>query len=108
MAYYLAQVAYTPEAWAAQIKNPQDHWERIQAMYERLGGRIVGMWYAFGEYDLVAVVEFPDNVRVAASVMKFLAGGAVTAIKTTPLMTIQEGLEAMKQAAGSEYQPPSS
>ena len=108
MAYYLAQVAYTAEAWAAQVKNPQDPWERVRAGYEQLGGSIVGMWYAFGEYDLVAIVEFPDNVGIAAHVIKVLAGGAVKAAQTTPLMTIEEGIEAMRKAGGTDYQPVSS
>jgi len=36
------------------------------------------------------------------------AGGAVKAIKTTPLMTIEESMEAMRKANGIGYQPPSS
>ena len=34
------------------------------------------------------------------------AGGSVKSIKTTPLMSIAEGLEAMKKAAASGYTPP--
>jgi uncharacterized protein with GYD domain len=108
MAYYLAQVAYTPDAWAAQIKNPQDVRERVQAMYDRLGGRLVGVWYALGEYDLVAICEFPGNVHALGSGLQISAGGAVKALKTTPLMTIEEGIEAMRKAGVADYQPPSS
>jgi hypothetical protein len=36
------------------------------------------------------------------------AGGAVKAVKTTPLMTIDEGMEAMRKASGVGYRPPSS
>jgi hypothetical protein len=35
------------------------------------------------------------------------AGGAVTAVKTTPLMTIDEAMEAMRKASGVDYRPPS-
>ena len=35
-------------------------------------------------------------------------GGAVKGIKTTPLMTIEEGIEAMRKAGGSTYSPPGS
>ena len=107
MAYYLVQIAYTPEAWATQVVNPRDPRERVKTMYDRLGGRMVDIWYAFGDYDLVAIVEFPDNVTVAASVIQVLAGGALKAAKTTPLMTIEEGLDAMRKAGGSDYIPPS-
>ena len=108
MAYYLTQAAYTPEAWAAQIKNPRDPLERLRPVVEKLGGSIVGFWYAFGECDVVAIVQYPDNVSVAAASLVVSAGGAAKAMKTTPLMTIEEGLEAMKKAAESGYQPPGS
>ena len=108
MPYYLYQAAYTPEAWAAQIKNPQDVRERTQAIMEQFGGKLVGTWYAFGEYDLVSIAEFPDNVSIATVIIAFAAGGALKAAKTTVLMTVEEGLEAMKQVVGSAYQPPSS
>ena len=36
------------------------------------------------------------------------AGGAVRAVKTTPLMTTEEAMEAMRKASGVGYRPPSS
>ena len=108
MAYYMHQAAYTPEAWAAQLKNPQSPLERLRPTVERLSGSIVGCWYAFGEYDLVLIVEYPDNVSVAAASMAISAGGAAKAFKTTPLMTIDEGMQAMRKAGESKYQPPGS
>jgi uncharacterized protein with GYD domain len=62
---------------------------------------------AFGDYDVVAVFEMPENVRQAAVSMAFAAGGAVKAVKTTPMMTWEEGLEAMRTAAETVYRPPS-
>ena len=108
MALYLLQVAYTPEAWAALTKNPQDRIEAVRPAVERLGGKIQGAWFAFGEYDIVAVFEMPDNVSAAAISIAFSAGGAVKAVKTTPLMTVAEGMEAMKKAGGTGYRPPTS
>ena len=106
MPFYLYQCAYTPEAWATQVKNPQDVRQRIEAMMSRLGGKVIGIWYAFGEYDLVAITEMPDNASNAAAAIAIAAGGAVKAAKSTPLMTIEEGLGALKMAAGSFYLPP--
>ena len=75
-------------------------------MFEGLGGKIEEAYYAFGEYDAVIIAEFPNNVSAAALSLALNAGGAA-AIKTTPLMTIDEGLEAIKLAGGASYQPPS-
>jgi hypothetical protein len=37
--------------------------------------------------------------------MAFAAGGACKSVKATPLLTIDEAVEAMKKAAGSRYRP---
>ena len=71
-----------------------------------VGGDIESAYMAFGEYDLVGVMNLPSNVEAAAFSLAATAGGAVRAIKTTPLMTIQEGISAMKKAAVAGYVPP--
>ena len=53
------------------------------------------------------LLEAPDNVRQAAISMAVTAGGAFTHYKITPLMTWDEGVEAMRMAGGSSYTPPS-
>jgi uncharacterized protein with GYD domain len=105
MAYYLIQVAYTPEAWAAMVKEPQNRLEKVTPAVEALGGKMVQGWLTFGEYDLVAILDMPDNVSAAAFSLAVAAGGACKAYHTTPLMTMQEGVEAMKKAQGSSYKP---
>ena len=106
MPYYLVQTAYTPEACAAMVKSPQDRLEAIRAVVERLGGKLLSMYMAFGEYDVVGVAEMPDNVSAAAFSLAISAGGAVRAVKTTPLMTMQEGVEAFRKAGQAGYRPP--
>ena len=108
MPYYMLQVAYTSEAWAAQIKNPQDRVKTVEAVAEKLGGRFESAYFSFGEYDVVLIAEFPDQESAAALALAIAAGGAVKALKTTPLMTIDQGISAMAKAAGSGYQPPGS
>lgn len=106
MAYYLVQAAYTPEAWAAMAKNPQNRLEAVRPVAERLGGKLESGWLSFGEYDIVAIYQMPDNVSAAAFSIAASAGGAVKAIKTTPLMTMDEGVAAMRKAVGAGYRPP--
>ncbi len=108
MARYLFQAAYTPEAWAAQINNPQNRVEAIRPVIERLGGRLESAYYAFGDYDVIFIAEVPDNVSAAALSLAANAGGALKTVRTTPLMTIEEGMEALKKAGGAGYRPPGS
>jgi uncharacterized protein with GYD domain len=105
MPHYLTQVAYTSEGWAALLKKPQNRIEAVRPAVEKLGGKIESAYFSFGEYDIVVVVETPDNVSAAAISMAFAAGGACKAVKTTPLLTVVEGVEAMKKAAKSGYKP---
>jgi len=106
MPHYMVQAAYTPESWAAQVKNPQDRAEALRPIIERLGGKLLSMYLAFGEYDVVGLAEMPDNVSSAAFSMAASASGGVRAMKTTPLMTLQEAVEAMRKAGQAGYRPP--
>ena len=106
MAYYLIQAAYTPEAWAKMVKSPQDRKAAIAPMIEKLGGRLESFWISFGDYDAAVILQAPDNVTAAALSLAASAGGSVKAIKTTPLMTMEEGMEAMRNAAAAGYRPP--
>jgi uncharacterized protein with GYD domain len=84
MPQYLLQVAYTPEAWASLLKSPHNRLEAVRPAVEKLGGKLDTGWFCFGDYDLVAVFNMPDNVSAAAFSLAASAGGAVRAIKTTP------------------------
>lgn len=108
MPYYMYQVSYTAEAWAGLVRRPQDRARAIRPIIRQLKGRLVSFYLAFGENDVVAIAEMPDNEAAAALSVAVSAGGAVKSIKTTPLMTVQEGMQAMRKAGGSGYRPPSS
>ena len=106
MPHYLLQVAYTPDAWATMVKNPQNREDAVRPAVEKLGGRFESFYLAFGDFDVVAVCEFPDNASAAAFSLAAASGGSVKAFKTTPLLTPNEGIDAMKKAGGSGYKPP--
>ena len=104
MASYLLQLTYTAEAWAALLKHPQDRTTAVQKVIEKLGGKVGPFWMAFGEYDLVGMIEMPDNIAAAAFAMAITAGGACR-VKTTALISVEEGVKAMKKADNSGYKP---
>lgn len=106
MPLYLLQVSYTPEAWAAMVKKPQDRLEAVRPAIEKLGGKLISGYLAFGKYDLIAITEMPNNVSAAAFSLAAAAGGAVSKLLTTPLMSTKDGMEAMKKAGASSYKAP--
>ena len=105
MPSYLLQVSYSAEAWAAMIKRPHDRIEAVRKTIQKLGGNITGGWLSFGDYDIVALLEMPDNTSAAAFAMAAAAGGACKSVKTTPLLSIDEATAAMKKAGASGYKP---
>ena len=108
MPIYMYQAAYTPEFWAAQMKNPQNRVEAVgRKVCEAVGGKFVGGWLCFGEYDLVIIVDVPDNQSMAAIALGVGAGGAIKAAKTTVLMTGTEGVGALEKATtvAKQYKP---
>ena len=108
MPLYMYQAAYTPESWAAQIKNPQNRVETVgREVCEAVGGKLVGGWLCFGEYDLVIIADAPDNESMAAIALGVGAGGTIKAAKTTVLMTGAEGVGALEKAnaVAKRYRP---
>jgi uncharacterized protein with GYD domain len=108
MPIYMYQAAYTPESWAAQLKNPQNRVEAVgKAACEAVGGKLIGGWYCFGEYDLMIIADVPNNQAMTAIALAIAAGGAVKSAKTTVLMSGAEAVEAMKQsdAVAKIYRP---
>jgi uncharacterized protein with GYD domain len=106
MASYLLQVSFKPESLAAMIKKPADRREIVSKLTVQIGGKLVGYWFAFGEYDAVLIIEAPDNVSAAACAIAVTSTGAFTSFKTMPLLTVEEGIGAMKKAAHLSYKAP--
>jgi uncharacterized protein with GYD domain len=88
----------------SHAENPQDRAQAVEGAIHALGGTMERFWLSFGDYDIVGIVQMPDSVSAAAFSMAIAAGGALRGVKTTPLLTTQEGI-AMKKAAASPYKP---
>jgi uncharacterized protein with GYD domain len=107
MTHYMFQVSFTPEAWAKMVAAPQNREQAIRPVIEKLGGKLIGYWFAFGESDALVIVQMPDNVSAAATSLAATAGGAVKSLKTTVLMSVDETMQAMRKAGAAGYRAPS-
>jgi uncharacterized protein with GYD domain len=105
MALYMYQVAYTAEAVAALIKDPQDRVEAVRPALEAEGGKVLAYGYPFGEDDALVVCEAPDDTVAASFALAVAAGGAAKSAKTTRLLNGQEWLASLRRAQGSQYRP---
>lgn len=106
MPLYLSRFGYTPETWARLIGNPEDRRTAARTYIESVGGTLHGFWYAFGTHDGFTLWEAPDNVSMAAVALALSGGGAMRSLETTPLLTVDETLEALRRAGEVGYRPP--
>ncbi len=106
MSFFLMRFSYTPEAWARLIKKPEDRREVARGVVEKLGGKLHGFWYGFGEHDGYVLIEAPDTVSAAAFSVGISSGGSLRSAETTVLLTVEETIEMLKRAQGLPYRAP--
>jgi uncharacterized protein with GYD domain len=106
MPLYLVRFGYSPQAWAALIQNPQDRRDVLAARIFGLGGRLHGFWYSLGEHDGYAITEFPDEVAWAAAHVALEATGSFDHLDATPLIGVDEMVEALERASDFAYAKP--
>ena len=98
MPKYLIQASYTADGLKGLQKDKASG--RRQAVLnalEPLRGKLESFNFAFGDDDVVAVIEMPDNVNAAAMSLAIAASGLVR-LKTTPLLTVEEVDQALAKS----------
>ena len=107
-AAYLGRFSYTTDGLKGLLNQPEDRSAAARDVADSLGGKLLGFWYAFGEFDGVFLMEAPDNASAVALAMAVGAGGAVSNVETTVLLDMDEAQDAMRKAAAGTYRPPGS
>ncbi len=109
MPHYLFQWKYKDDAVKAMVTAPQDRQAEFRKAVAAFGGRVHQFYFAFGDYDGIGVVEFPSGDRCAACSLTLTGGGADAVLRTTVLLTADEGRAAMELACSvqSGYRAPS-
>lgn len=106
MPFYLMRFSYTPEAWTRLIKKPEDRRNVARAVVEKLGGKLYGFWYGFGEHDGFVLIEAPNNASAAAFSVGISSGGSLRSAETTVLLTVEETIEMLEKTQDLPYKPP--
>ena len=106
MPHFMFQVAYSGDALTGLSKNPENRTDVVRRLIGSVGGRLESLYYSFGEYDAVCIYEAPDNIAAAALAIAVGGAGALMTSKTTPLLTGDEGREAMVRSGAISYSPP--
>lgn len=103
MPIYITQGRYTRDAIKGMIVRPEDRAEQVSRLMTKVGGRLIGYYVTFGEYDFLAIADVPNDVQMAAALFAAASGGGVTDLRTTVAMTAIEAQGAF--AAASDIAP---
>ncbi len=98
MTHYMIRWQYTDKSAKALVAKPHDRTGAARALIEGFGGRMHTFYLALGEYDGLAICEFPDMTAVVACSMAATATGGFSRFETTTLLTAKEAETAMKHA----------
>jgi uncharacterized protein with GYD domain len=98
MPLFMSQFSFTPEAVANLISKPQDRSSALAEHLERVGGKLIGFYYSFGDFDGLAIYEAPDSRAAFGMLGAVFSSGFLKSSKTTQLLSEEEGVDALKKA----------
>src|SRR5262244_651217 len=90
MPIYITQGRYTRDAIKGMIVKPEDRAEAVARLLSKVGGRLLGYYLTFGEYDFLTIAEVPNDVQMAAVLLAAGSGRGVTGLRTTVALTSVE------------------
>ncbi len=104
MPKYLIQASYSAEGLKGLMKDKASgRRAAVTAAVTSVGGTVESLYYSFGDYDAIVLVDAPDNISVAAVSLAASAAG-LARVTTTPLLTVEETDQALEKAV--QYTPP--
>jgi hypothetical protein len=108
---YLVEVAYTTTSLCAQVNGQTGRlMPRIAPLVHAVEATVEFAYYTFGDSrrDLLLVMDFPGPPEAQAFRLAALAGGSLKSFELTPLLSLEEGVEAFATAhqAGQGYRAP--
>ena len=106
MPLFMTQFSYTSETLAKIIEKPQDRAAAVESHLKQIGGKLVGFYYSFGDYDGLIIYEAPDAGAALGMISAALSLGFTKTSKTTQLFSEKEGENAFQQAHGIAIQRP--
>ena len=106
MARYLIELATTTEGARGIQKNPEDRSEAVRPLFEAAGCKLEQYYMSLSGNMIYVIAESPDQYSLYAVLTVVQAGGAVSSIKSTPIVTASEAVDVFKKSASLAYRPP--
>lgn len=107
MPFYLFKGKYSAASMKSMLDKPQDREAAVRPLIESVGGKLHHLFFCFGEDDVIALIEAPDDQSMAAGALIVGASGSMSGGSTTKLMTAQEAMKAMEKGkkSAAAYKP---
>ena len=99
MPIYVTQGRYTQDALRGMVVKPEDRAEPVSRLLAKAGGRLIGYYMTFGEYDFLVIAEAPSETQMAAVLLAAGSRGGVTGLRTMLAMTSVEAKGAFAAAS---------
>ena len=99
MPVYVSLVKFTEQGISTMKQQGIARSETVQRNVESLGGRLLDAYYCLGEYDVVAILEFPNN-RAAMKAAVLNASLGHIRITTMPAVARREWRELLQEIWG--------
>jgi uncharacterized protein with GYD domain len=90
MATFIHLISFTDQG-IRTVKDSPDRFEAYKAMAEKLGGKVKGVYYTMGQYDMMVILEATDELAMTA----ILKVGSLGNVRTVTLRGFS--LEEMKK-----------
>ena len=101
MPIYVSLVKFTEQGITTMKQQGIPRSDEVQRNVESHGGRLLDAYYCLGEYDVVAVLEFPNN-RAAMKAAVLNASMGHIKITTMPAVSRNEWREMLGEIWGGK------
>jgi uncharacterized protein with GYD domain len=99
MPIYITQGRYSRDAVKGMIIKPEDRADAVSRLLAKAGGKLLGYYLTFGEYDFLTIAELPSDTQAAAVLLAAASASGTTNLCTTVAMTSIEAKGAFAAAA---------
>ncbi len=104
MPIYVSLVKFSTEGVMTMKDQGVSRSDTVQRNIESLGGRLLDAFYCLGEYDVVAILEFPDNKTAMKAALLNSSMGHMK-ITTMPALSRNEWRGLLQETWASKQQP---
>jgi len=97
MPIYVTMWKYTKEG-LVDIRHTSERYKVVNEIIKSHGGKLINAYGLIGEYDVMTIVELPDEKALMSAILKICSKGRVIPV-TMPAVPMDEFLKITSEAA---------